>query len=430
MFRHTINKINSLRILIARNYFTSRARNFVFSTLNFPCLYLIFLIVFIWCGLCATEAFATNIKVEKKYCQIVFPEAEYISKKFENPSHYKVYKIDTDTNEKKLIGIAFLTTDLAPEIYGYSGRIKIMAGVDLSGSITGIHIISHSETLSFIKNIDRFINQFIGKNINDSFILGNDIDGLTRATITSKAIVDAIRKSLAPIKKQVLNIETQPSKKIINKIPLDKIIIPILIFSSAVTAVLLQNLILQKATMFFSLAYFGILTGAMLSASYVADVCLLKLPSFQYNPLWYMLFFPALITTLLFGKIYCRTICPFGSIQEIIFTFSKKWIKPKKLPKALNQKAQYTKYFILLILISSCIILKKSDIAAVEPYLTLFSFAASPLGWGLLIITLIASSFYFRFWCRFFCPTGAFLKLVSKLKFSRITLSKKNEKRN
>jgi len=34
---------------------------------------------------------------------------------------------------------------------------------------------------------------------------------------------------------------------------------------------------------------------------------------------------------------------------------------------------------------------------------------------GLLGLTLVGSLFYFRFWCRYFCPAGAFLALGNKL---------------
>ncbi len=86
---------------------------------------------------------------------------------------------------------------------GYGGAVGIMVGVDLEGKITGIEILSHSETPGLGANAtgDDFKSRFVGKageltvdkNSND----GQNIKAITAATITSKAVTSAVNAVLA-----------------------------------------------------------------------------------------------------------------------------------------------------------------------------------------------------------------------------------------
>lgn len=86
---------------------------------------------------------------------------------------------------------------------GYGGTVSVMVGLDLEGAITGIEILSHSETPGLGANAtgDSFKNRFTGKtgeltvdkNSND----GQNIQAITAATITSKAVVSAVNAVIA-----------------------------------------------------------------------------------------------------------------------------------------------------------------------------------------------------------------------------------------
>ena len=86
---------------------------------------------------------------------------------------------------------------------GYGGTVGVMIGVDNDGVITGIEILSHAETPGLGANAtsDSFKSRFVGKsgeltvdkNSND----GQNIQAITAATITSKAVVSAVNAALA-----------------------------------------------------------------------------------------------------------------------------------------------------------------------------------------------------------------------------------------
>ncbi len=86
---------------------------------------------------------------------------------------------------------------------GFGGAIDMMVGITLEGKVTGISVISHAETASLGAECTRkeWQAQFIGgegdiKVTKD----GGSIDALTGATVTSRAVADAVTRALEFVK--------------------------------------------------------------------------------------------------------------------------------------------------------------------------------------------------------------------------------------
>jgi len=98
-----------------------------------------------------------------------------------------------------LLGYAFQlkTTE------GYGDSITLMAAIKADGKISGIDIISHSETpgLGAKADEDPFKSQFIGKTA-DTLVVSkgatkpNEIDAIGGATITSRAVTNAVNEAI------------------------------------------------------------------------------------------------------------------------------------------------------------------------------------------------------------------------------------------
>ncbi|MBN1357079.1 RnfABCDGE type electron transport complex subunit G [bacterium] len=90
---------------------------------------------------------------------------------------------------------------------GYGGDISFLMGVGPSGEITGFYLLSHKETPGLgTKAADRkFWGQFIGKSLdNFSFKVKKDkgdVEAITAATITSRALSQALEKGLKVYRK-------------------------------------------------------------------------------------------------------------------------------------------------------------------------------------------------------------------------------------
>lgn len=84
---------------------------------------------------------------------------------------------------------------------GFSGKIELIIGISMDGTILGYKVIEHAETQGLGSKITekKFSDQFVGLNTKSSeYKLSNDggeVDALTGATISSKAVVDAIGKA-------------------------------------------------------------------------------------------------------------------------------------------------------------------------------------------------------------------------------------------
>lgn len=85
---------------------------------------------------------------------------------------------------------------------GFGGRMELIAGFYIDGSIKSFKIIEHHETPGLGSKADepKFKNQFDGFNPGKHKFKvrqdGGDIDGITAATITSRAVIDAIQRAI------------------------------------------------------------------------------------------------------------------------------------------------------------------------------------------------------------------------------------------
>jgi electron transport complex protein RnfG len=93
----------------------------------------------------------------------------------------------------KRIGMA---VEVAPR--GYSGEVKMLVGVDPNLRVRGLKILAQKETPGLGTNIlkPKFIGQFIGKGIADALEPKKDIDALTGATISTRAVCDGVKSVL------------------------------------------------------------------------------------------------------------------------------------------------------------------------------------------------------------------------------------------
>ena len=82
---------------------------------------------------------------------------------------------------------------------GFGGAIDMMVGVDKAGTVTGVAIVSQTETASLGANCTRedFRAQFTGKSGTLSVSKdGGEIEALTGATVTSRAVTDGVNTAL------------------------------------------------------------------------------------------------------------------------------------------------------------------------------------------------------------------------------------------
>ena len=139
------------------------------------------------------------IEVDAELMHELMPDATHFSEKAGEPPVYSAFRSDPNSAEPELIGYLFETPDLPPEEVGYSAPIDVLVGIDLTGMLTGIKVLYYRESYKSIRgdfiNSERFPNQFEEKNIIEGFRVGRDVDGISRATITSWAVSRGVRNA-------------------------------------------------------------------------------------------------------------------------------------------------------------------------------------------------------------------------------------------
>lgn len=105
-----------------------------------------------------------------------------------------------------VLGYAFWTTDLAPSEVGYHGAIKMLVGLTPNGRLTGIVVDSDTEPFGYFSvETPEFARQFSGKSILDRFRVGDDVDAVSRASISVGSATRAIRDSVHLMARALLN---------------------------------------------------------------------------------------------------------------------------------------------------------------------------------------------------------------------------------
>ncbi len=119
--------------------------------------------------------------------KLIFPEMK--DYKYNKDEYYEVY------SSEDLIGYAFTAIGK-----GYGGDINILIGINNNFLIESINIISNTETPGLGTKITEnfFTDQFKGLALEDVNLTknGGKVDAITGATISSKAVVDAVREEL------------------------------------------------------------------------------------------------------------------------------------------------------------------------------------------------------------------------------------------
>jgi electron transport complex protein RnfG len=100
--------------------------------------------------------------------------------------------------------VALVIAPIAPD--GYSGSIKLLVGININGTLSGVRAVAHRETPGLGDAIDEqrsdWVHQFDGTSLEkpplDRWKVrkdGGDFDQLTGATITPRAVVQAVRRN-------------------------------------------------------------------------------------------------------------------------------------------------------------------------------------------------------------------------------------------
>ena len=137
----------------------------------------------------------------------VMPDADSFENLTEEPVTHEGIRIEQVVAAKsgdKQLGWALTVTSSE----GYGGDITVAMGVSPDGTLTGISVISHSETAGLGAKCgdDEFTSQFAGitggvvSYVKGGATAQNEVDAISGATITTDAVVSAVNAGLAYVR--------------------------------------------------------------------------------------------------------------------------------------------------------------------------------------------------------------------------------------
>ncbi|MEK9823868.1 MAG: 4Fe-4S binding protein [Gammaproteobacteria bacterium] len=205
--------------------------------------------------------------------------------------------------------------------------------------------------------------------------------------------------------------------------PWQKLGLLLLILTACMTAFFTKRTSIRWLTLLLTFSYLGFIDGGFVSVSHLVNTIKLG-PAFLLNnlPLLILSGFTVL-TTLLWGRLFCSSLCPFGALQDFITQFGpSRWRLP--VPQVIHDNAIYLKYLILLMILTGAVVAEQvSFFQYFEPFGTLFFLDGTVAMFAILIGFLAACFVVPRFYCRYACPLGAalgFVALVSPWRIRRV----------
>ena len=177
---------------------------------------------------------------------------------------------------------------------------------------------------------------------------------------------------------------------------------------------------LKYVTLVAAVLFLGFYKSLLISIVNVFGLMGGNLPIFRYNLAWYLLAAITLVSTVLWGRVYCGRICAFGAFTQLVDAIlPDRW--RVNIPRAIERRASWIKYGILASVIAYFLITRDPLIYPyVEPFWMFGLHLRTPVLLTLLGSLLITTVFVRNAYCRFLCPLGAFLGIVSNLTVFRI----------
>jgi NAD-dependent dihydropyrimidine dehydrogenase PreA subunit len=187
----------------------------------------------------------------------------------------------------------------------------------------------------------------------------------------------------------------------------------------AMVSFLRKSVPLKYVTLVASVALLGVYQSQLVSITNVLGSLTGNVPLYKEELALSALVIFMLVTTVLWGRVYCGRVCAFGALTQLIDAIVPSRLKIR-IPAALERRASLIKYGILFGAVGWYLVTHENSFYRyIEPF-WMFSFEASTLLWIGLGVLLVASVFVSNLYCRFLCPLGAALGLLSNLSVFKI----------
>lgn len=171
---------------------------------------------------------------------------------------------------------------------------------------------------------------------------------------------------------------------------------------------------LKYAALAMSVGYLGVTKSTLISVTDIFRFVHWDFPEFKYSIAWYLIGIFTVLTTLLWGRLYCGRICAFGALTQLLDATVPKKFRWEPSAK-VERYAGYVKYVLLVAVVGYYAVTDHFTVYRyVEPF-WMYTREGSTVLWAMLGTLILVSLVVRNLYCRFLCPVGAMLGLVSQV---------------
>lgn len=308
------------------------------------------------------------------------------------------------------------TRVLAKDVQGYGGPVPLKIHIDKDGRLTAIEAEPNAESPSFFDRAKELFSRWQGKTIDEA--MAEDVDAVSGATFSSKAIIRNVQRGLAYAKQHGLADGGKGAQKesaertVATGWTLGSIVALIAVLLGAVVPLFTNNRRLHLVQLVVNVVVLGLWTGTFVSYTlflrlFAGGVSLSAIGTLAAPLLM-------LIVALLYplaGRSghYCAHVCPFGSAQELAGKLSRRKLRitPRVLRVLTALRNLLWGVLMALLLTGTC-----TAWIDYELFTAFIYSSASVWVIVLAVLFLVLSVWVPRPYCRFVCPTGALMKSV------------------
>lgn len=345
------------------------------------------------------------------YVSQVLPDADRIER---SGSLFTGYATD-ENGDETVIGYA-----MAASATGYGGPLAMMVGTDPTGTIIGFSVIEHRETPNFFRQLERqgFYEQFAGADYSERLLVGDDLDGVSGATLSAEAVAQSIRQATRSIASSAVDGAVLPPDPRPIRFGAPEATLIALFVVSFLLHRLKRRPTIKKwgrwAILLTGLIVLGFIFNKPLTLANVIALISGYWPDWQTNLYWFLLLGGVIVVTSIQGKNpYCSWFCPFGAAQEVLGTISgAKAYQPRKL----YSKLRWVQRSLAFTAIALGLALRQPGAASYEPFGTLFNLEGTWPQWVLLILVLFGSLIVYRPFCNYLCPLDPVVDYIGEVR--------------
>lgn len=332
----------------------------------------------------------------------IFPAANQIVAPPEDETDL-LWVIDEDDEH---LGSIVSTSPYSDHIIGYAGPTPLLIGIDPEGEIIRVILLDNVETPSYVRLLldSRFLDRWRGMSWRRAAGETEDVDAVSSVTITAEAIASTLRHRLSMIDPDAP--VAPPEREPLDLRPVD-IGVVIVLLTGFSLGLLIGRVPrwTRVAQLSLSLLFLGVLAASMLSMGLIGGWLMSGSISGSVG-LVFLVAAAVLAPILLRRNLYCHFVCPFGSLQELLFRLVPYRLK---VPRSAHRKLRYLRYGLLISIGASLLLGLGLDPNDMEPFPAFRPRAAGIYALLIAIVSLILAPISNRPWCTYACPSGALL---------------------